>query len=132
MKRFLLSFVSILFLTSFHKPDQQTSWIRINQLGYATKGIKVAVWCSKDQPNDSRGANGNLHAGRVVWQLVDAGTNKVVYTGGSTNLFGAYGPFLQTCRLDFSPFTRPGHYLLRVAGTKSPEFEIGDNVYKGA
>src|SRR5438105_8020650 len=130
MKRFLLSFVSILFLTSFHKPEQQTSWIRVNQLGYATKGIKVGVWCSKDHPDGE--AMGNLPAGRQGWQLVDAATNKVVYSARSAIFFGTYGPFLQTCRLDFSSFTKPGHYWLQVASTRSPEFEIGDNVYKGA
>src|SRR5881392_1042135 len=131
MKRFLLSFVSILFFTSFHKREQQTSWIRINQLGYATKGIKVAVWCSKDHPDGHRNAIHNLPGGQG-WQLVDAGTNKVVYSAGPAKLFGAYGPFLQTCRLDFSSFTKPGHYWLQLANTRSPEFEIGDNVYKGA
>ncbi len=38
---------------------QEGAWIRINQLGYTPFGIKVAVWCSKE--------NGKL----VDFELVD-------------------------------------------------------------
>ncbi|MGB5028854.1 MAG: glycoside hydrolase family 9 protein, partial [Chitinophagaceae bacterium] len=46
--------------------------------------------------------------------------------------FGAYGPFKQTYRLNFSHFKKPGRYYLLAGNVKSPEFEIGDDVYKGA
>ena len=46
--------------------------------------------------------------------------------------FGAYGPFKQTYRLNFSSFKKPGRYYLQAGGVKSPEFEIGEDVYKGA
>jgi len=64
MKQLLFSYIIILFFTSFHKSGK-TSWIRINQLGYTPKGIKVAVWCSKEQQ-----AIDNLPAGRQGWQLI--------------------------------------------------------------
>ena len=121
MKFFCASLVIILLFTSFLKPlPQQTAWIRINLLGYTPKGIKVAVWCSKGQSMVSS------------WQLVEARSNKIVYSGKAGKAFGAYGPFAQTYRLNFSTFTRPGRYWLQMGSVRSPEFEIGENVYKGA
>ncbi|HEY1870034.1 MAG TPA: glycoside hydrolase family 9 protein, partial [Chitinophagaceae bacterium] len=120
MKQFLLSSIIILFFTSFQYPAQTNSWIRINQLGYTPGGIKVAVWCSKTQLKTDN------------WQLVDASTNKTVYSQKFGKAFGAYGPFTQTYRLNFSSFKKAGRYFLQVGTARSPEFEIGDNVYKGA
>lgn len=102
------------------KRENASSWIRINQLGYRPGGVKVAVWCSKDQLAVSS------------WQLVDAALKKIVYNGTPGKAFGAYGPFKQSYRLDFSAFKKPGRYYLQAGGVKSPEFEIGDDVYKGA
>lgn len=102
------------------KRENASSWIRINQLGYRPGGVKVAVWCSKDQLAVSS------------WQLVDAALKKIVYNGKPGKAFGAYGPFKQSYRLDFSAFKKPGRYYLQAGGVKSSEFEIGDDVYKGA
>src|SRR5678815_1153984 len=106
MKRFLISVTVILFFTSFHKQQQQTSWIRINLLGYTLKGIKVAVWCSKEQLAIDN------------WQLVEAATNKTVYSGKAGKAFGAYGPFTQTARLNFSSFAKPGKYYLQAGNAR--------------
>ena len=120
MKRWLLIFLlPILAFTIKDKEDPQ-SWIRINQLGYTPDGVKVAIWCSKEE------------TGMTNWQLIDATTKKIVTSGKSGNGFGIYGPFKQTYRLNFSSFKKAGKYYLKAGGVKSPEFEIGDNVYKGA
>ena len=99
---------------------QEASWIRINQLGYTPSGSKVAVWCSKQ--------NGKL----TGFELVDATSQKTVYKQAAGKAFGAYGPFTETYRLDFSSFVKPGRYFLRTGKTSSPVFIIGDVVYKGA
>jgi len=113
--------IAVIFLFAFTAKQAETnSWIRINQLGYQPAGVKVAVWCSKQELVISS------------WELVDAASKKIVYSLKSEKAFGAYGPFKQTCRLNFSAFKKPGRYYLQAAGVKSPEFEIGDNVYKGA
>src|SRR5438552_1121411 len=119
MKQLLFSYIIILFFTSFHKAGQ-VSWIRINQLGYTPKGIKVAVWCSKEQQAIDN------------WQLVDAATNNTVYSGKAGKAFGAYGPFTLTYRLNFSSFTQSGNYYVQAGNARSPEFRIADDVYKGA
>jgi endoglucanase len=122
MKRiFMRRLLPLLLLLSFSgEKENITSWIRINQLGYTPGGVKVAVWCSKEQLTVSS------------WQLVDAETKKVVFSGKTDKAFGSYGPFRQTYRLNFSSFKKPGRYYLQAGDAKSPEFEIGDNVYKGA
>ncbi len=118
MKKWL---VILLFpVASFAQNDSTKSWIRINQLGYTPGGVKVAVWCSKDQ------------LAIANWQLIDAQTKKIAVSGKAGEAFGTYGPFKQTYRLNFSFFKKPGRYYLQAGETKSPEFEIGDDVYKGA
>ncbi|MCW3116313.1 MAG: cellulase [Chitinophagaceae bacterium] len=123
MYRLLVIFLLVSFTDIKHPAEK--AWIRINQLGYTPQGVKVAVWCSKEQT-----ATGSLSLSG--WQLVDFISKKIVFEGKSGKPFGAYGPFSQTYRLNFSAFTKPGRYYLQSGETKSPEFEIGDNVYKGA
>ena len=120
MKLSTVSFTILSFFIAFQYKPQTTSWIRINQLGYKPNGTKVAVWCSKAQS-----AIGN-------WQLINASSKAIVYSGKFEKAFGAYGPFIQTYRLNFSSFNKPGRYYLQAGDTRSPEFEIGDDVYKGA
>lgn len=120
MKTFVsIAFLTLTFVALQNKPEAETAWIRINQLGYLTNGTKVAVWCSKGEKGISN------------WELVDAGNNKVVHTGTAGKNFGAYGPFQQTHRLNFSAFKKTGEYYLKTGNTKSPVFTIGDDVYKG-
>jgi endoglucanase len=118
MKKWLLVF--LLPVVAFIRKENTESWIRINQLGYTPGGVKVAVWCSKKETTLTN------------WQLIDASTKKIVSSGKAGNPFGLYGPFKQNYRLNFSFFKRPGRYYLQAGGTKSPEFTIGDDVYKGA
>ena len=123
MKKKWLPFVIILFFNipvfSIQK-DEPNTWIRINWLGYKPKNVKVAVWCSKQDRTIK------------TFQVIDAATQKIFFTGTAGNAFGAYGPFIQTYRLNFSKFTRPGKYYLLVNDIKSPEFNIREDVYKGA
>lgn len=117
MKKWLIFL--LLPVLSFHEKEEIKSWIRINQLGYTPDGVKVAVWCSKED--------------RTIgsFQLIDAATHKVAMTGKTGKVFGAYGPFTSTQRLNFSFFKQPGRYFLKAGGAQSPEFEIGEDVYKG-
>ncbi len=113
-------FLFVCCSVGFSVKQESTAWIRINQLGYTPTGIKVAVWCSKE--NNPIGS----------FQLIDAETNKPVFTGKPSSGFGKYGPFEQTQRMNFSGFQQPGKYYLQTRNTKSPVFTIGEDVYKGA
>ncbi len=113
----LLCLLALAFLAFQNKPE---SWIRINLAGYKPGAVKVAVWCSKDDASIRR------------FELVDKATGKVVFKHRAGQPYGAYGPFRQTYRLDFSSFERPGTYVLRAGRAVSPEFRIGEDAYKGA
>ncbi|WP_343688608.1 glycoside hydrolase family 9 protein [Chitinophaga sp.] len=112
--------LSILWLLLFLHLSVTADWIRINQLGYRPAGLKVAVWCSKGQDT------------LKFFEVVDAQTQKVVYRHAAGKAAGAYGPFVQTCRLDFSRLQRAGLYYIRTGNTRSPQFAIHEGVYGGA
>ncbi|MGF7039276.1 glycoside hydrolase family 9 protein [Mucilaginibacter lappiensis] len=111
----ILIFVAALF----KKAKAQDAWIRINQLGYELSGIKVGVWAGK---------NG---APPAEFQLIDAKTAAVVFTGNTGKPFGGYGPFKQSYRLDFTKFNKPGSYHVKCGNIVSPEFRLADDIYKG-
>lgn len=122
MKKTFILYSSIVvagLLLAFSQTDETTAWIRINQLGYTPGGIKVAVWCGK--------GNGQVSS----FQLINAVTNKPVFTRPGSKNFGAYGPFDNSFRLDFSLVKTPGRYYLQAGNAISPVFDINDTVYKG-
>ena len=92
------------------------AWIRINQLGYATNGVKVPILCSK-QPFAVKN-----------FVVIDMASGAKVFTGTTGKSFGAYGPFRDTYRLDFSALKKPGRYFIVAGGVTSPPFEVGENV----
>ncbi len=98
----------------------QNSWIRINQLGYLKKSIKVAVLLSKEKVNPT------------YFEICDALTNKSIWQGKLIKNFGCYGNFTSSYRLDFSSFQNEGAYYIRFGEIKSPNFRIGDDVYNGS
>ncbi len=123
MRKFvsLGAIVIIIIIFAFTKKNNEPSaWIRINQLGYQPTSVKVAVWCTKETKAIK------------TFQLINATTKKIAFSGSAGQAFGAYGPFTATYRLNFSKFNQPGKYYLQAGGAKSPVFEIGNDVYKGA
>ncbi|HEY0731709.1 MAG TPA: glycoside hydrolase family 9 protein, partial [Chitinophagaceae bacterium] len=117
MKSLLLA--SVLLCTSYLYA-QTNSWIRINLLGYQPQSAKVAVW----------GGKGDVFI--THFQLIDSASNKAVFSARAGKSFGAYGPFKQTHRLNFSAFNKPGTYYLKGGNATSPFFRIGEDVYDGA
>lgn len=118
-----------------------TSWIRINQLGYPPTGPKTAVLGSKiaaplagAAPAVTPGTASRPLASDAStrFELVDATTGNTVFTAPIGRNFGAYGPFTDTRRLDFSAFRGNGIFFLRVGKTLSPTFSINAEVYDGA
>ncbi|WP_266362550.1 glycoside hydrolase family 9 protein [Tellurirhabdus rosea] len=119
MKKFLLVVVLAILSFAFIPTEEETAWIRINQLGYRPAGLKVAVWGSKTADTLTR------------FQLLEATSGKVAFDGPVSEPYGAYGPFRQTYRFNFSSHTKPGKYYLQAGGVRSPEFTIAENVYDG-
>ena len=116
----ILFFASLFAIGSSRKPPEESAWVRINQLGYTPEGGKVAVWCAREKREIK------------TFQLIDAKTKRIAYHASAGKSFGSYGPFQETYRLNFSGFKKPGRYYLQAGGVKSPEFEIGQDVYKGS
>ncbi len=115
-----ITFCAVLLFAIACEKKETNAWIRINQLGYTPQGIKQAVWAAKDNKTIQEFA------------LIDVNSGKEVFKGDAGKAFGSYGPFESSYRLDFSTFSDTGKYYLKVGSTKSPEFRIAADVYKGA
>ena len=99
---------------------QPAAWIRINQLGYLEKDIKVAVLVGKQTLSFD------------AFELRDALTNEPVFKGKNIRKYGPWAAFSEGYRLDFSAFSTPGAYYIQVQDIKSPVFRIANDVYDGA
>ncbi len=75
--KIILLFLCVGFIFSFSPKENLTQWIRINQLGYTPGGIKVAVWCSKDESPIN------------TFTLIDSATGKLVLTQNAGKSFGS-------------------------------------------
>lgn len=95
------------------------SWVRINQLGYTEKDVKVAVLVSKNAIACSR------------FSVIDAATNNVVYTSDQVQGFPAYAAFKSSFRLNFTAFQKPGNYYIKAGDVVSPVFPVNNQVYDG-
>ena len=116
----LATLALIFLISSSLLQAQENAWIRINMLGYTPSGIKVAIWCGKVNESISE------------FSVIDSISGKTVFTSKAGTAFGAYGPFSQTYRLNFSSFKKPGIYCISAGGAKSPYSSINNDVYKGA
>lgn len=117
MKKIILLFLLFTFVSNY--PQDQKSWIRINQLGYLTKSVKVAVFISKEKliPDE--------------FYIKDALTGKTVFTSKQIKSYGEQWSFSSTARLNFSDFEMQGAFYIECNGAKSPTFRIDDDVYNG-
>ena len=118
MKNYLFLFFLIVLKTNVLA--QQKTWIRINQLGYLTTDVKVAVLVSKDS---------SLNI--TEFQVCDALTEQPVFSSKQVKSYGAWAAFKTGFRLNFSDFKISGSYFIKANAIKSPIFRIGDDVYDG-
>ncbi|HEX2865552.1 MAG TPA: glycoside hydrolase family 9 protein [Ignavibacteriales bacterium] len=109
----------ILFILPFSLVFPQKSWIRINQLGYLNKSVKVAVLLSKENLNVKS------------FELCDALTGKSLWKSNNVKSYGKYGAFESSYRLNFSDYKKEGAYYLKAGDAKSPSFRIANDVYNG-
>lgn len=119
MLRITFTIESFFLLTLIQISVNSQSWIRINQLGYLPKSVKVAVLVSKDRIQHNE------------FTIYDASTGEEVFH--STNIIpcGKYAAFKSTFRLNFSEFEKEGIYYLRSDSVRSPDFHIDFKVYNG-
>ena len=96
-------------------------YVRVNQVGYLTADSKVAVAFSND----------NLSA--LTFSILRASDSSVVWGPAAFPASsGAYNPFANTYKLDFSAFQPAGtdNYKIQLSdATQSPNFEISPCTY---
>lgn len=112
----------LLFISSTligFKTKNETSWIRINQLGYLPNSIKIAVFASKES---------NIIQS---FSIYNSETNELIYSSKKVIAKGVFGPFTKSFRLDFSDFNIEGSYYIKAGETKSPIFRINADIYDG-
>lgn len=100
-------------------PVSGQSWIRINQLGYLPRSVKVAVYIST---NDLSDKNFTVH---------NALTGAVVFRSKARQYSGEEWGMRSAARLDFSELETPGGYFIRFGNTESGTFSISPGVYSG-
>ncbi|MEX2282806.1 MAG: glycoside hydrolase family 9 protein [Gemmatimonadota bacterium] len=93
--------------------------IRINQMGYRPDARKVAVVCAL-QP-----------VRLTVFTIIDA-QGRRRFGPAPARGSGAFGPCVETYRLDFSALRREGDYLIVANGVASPLVQIASSAYRGA
>lgn len=116
MKRTIISFLCFMFLCTTMLLAQ-TSWVRVNQLGYLPDSKKVAVFISQNEVK------------AVLFQLKDSKSNKVVFSGSGIVANAERWGMKKALRLNFSDYAKNGSYYVECNGTKSPVFKIDTNVY---
>lgn len=94
------------------------NWIRVNQVGYLTGDVKVAVMLLQNKEKITHFTVTNTETGKSV-------KLKNIHNTGVQH------PFAMTARLDFSGVKTPGTYFITVNDTQSPVFRIGNDVYAG-
>ena len=107
------------------------NFISVNQIGYYTNLSKIAT-LGDNQGDILHGATKiTLDANSYEFELVDANTDQVVYTGTTGNKFYDPDSDDNVCKIDFTEYDKPGSYYLRIKGKdwRSFKFNIGDNIY---
>ncbi len=118
MKNILFILLMIL-LSSVACKKESNAWIRINQLGYRTADIKVAVLISTKDLN------------LKSFKIINAATGDVAMTFKNVVKTVPLDQFTDCYRLNFSDFIKAGTYRLEAGKIVSPDFSIGDDVYDG-
>ncbi|MCM1227089.1 MAG: glycoside hydrolase family 9 protein [Clostridium sp.] len=107
------------------------NYISVNQIGYYTNLAKTAT-LGDNQGDIMYGATKiTLDDDTYTYELVNAETEEVVHTGKTGKKFYDKDSHDNVCKIDFSSYTTPGRYFLRIKdkGWRSMEFNIGDNIY---
>ncbi len=115
----LLAMLLILTLLKVYSTENHPAWIRINQLGYLPQSMKIAVLVTKTDIDCSQ------------FQIRSAESNQEIWFSKNIKKIGAYGPFTNTFRLNFSEFQEQGRFYLQIGNIKSPVFPINFYIYDG-
>jgi len=96
-----------------------SSWIRINQMGYLPHSVKVGVFISDESIE------------LLNFQVVDAVSDKVVFESMPVTYNGERWEMKSAARLNFSGLSIQGRYYLKAGNSRSSEFSVATDVYRG-
>jgi endoglucanase len=114
----IVSLVLAAIAGSLRAAESGDADIRVNQVGYLPDAPKVAVVCALTP--------------RAVSTFVVVDTaGRVVFGPRAAIAAGAFGPCVETYRLDFSALRSAGTYRVRVDDLTSPDVRIGIGVWNG-
>lgn len=107
------------------------NYISVNQLGYYTNLAKVATFGDNAGDILYKASTITLDKDMYEFELVDAKSGEVVFTGKSGKVFADYDSQDNVCKLDFTEYNTPGEYYLRIKDEKwrSLNFRIDDDIY---
>ncbi|HUV01220.1 MAG TPA: glycoside hydrolase family 9 protein [Bacteroidales bacterium] len=120
MKNIGASFMIITLIILSSCQSGKNAWIRINQLGYRTNDIKVAVFIS-NRPVTLRS-----------FKVIDSESGKVVMTSKNILKSEPLHPFINCYRLHLSDLKKDGSYRLTAGKASSSDFRIADDIYDGS
>ncbi len=112
-----LYIIALALLTSCS--TEQEEWIRINQLGYRSDDIKVAVFISRN--------NVNLRS----FKIVEVSSGQEVMSENDIIRSNPLAPFNSCYRLPFTELRKNGTYRIVAGKAVSPDFRIADDIYDG-
>jgi len=98
--------------------DDSAAFVRVNQLGYLPDAPKVAVVCA-------------LRPVSLDHFTVEDERGRSALGPSPARRDGAFGPCVETWRLDFSALKRPGLYRIRAGAFVSRPVRIAADVYRG-
>jgi hypothetical protein len=119
MKKRLLLLLATILVIAPGCNKEQNAWVRINQLGYRTNDIKVAVFIS-NKPVDLES-----------FKIIDVNTGKTVMTIQNPIKAEPLDQFVSCYRLPFTEINSKGLYRIVAGKAVSPDFRIADDVYNG-
>lgn len=117
MKKAFISLIICTLISFISCRNNSDAWIRINQLGYRTNDIKVAVFLSKE--------NLTLQSFKVI----DVSSGEVAMTFKNVVKKESLEPFVSCYRLPFSDLKKSGIYRIVAGKIISPDFRIADDIY---
>lgn len=111
-------------ITAVASPLPAQRYIRVNQVGYLPDAPKIAVVCALDTNGVSEfTVTATATAGEP--QRTRRALRKTAAKAG------AFGPCVQTYRLDFSDVKTAGIYLLEAPGAEAVKVRVGADVWDG-
>ena len=111
--------------------DVMINYISVNQLGYFPRFAKIATFGDNAGDILNNASRIKLSQESYEFELVDANTGEVVYENTSGKVFNDKDSGDNVCKLDFSEYTTPGTYYLRIKGEnwRSFPFRIAGDIY---